>query len=179
MRKAMKKIHGSVLFPALIGLLLVAGCAELDQDVREIRDYMRKLRGKDPAPPPPAPPSAAEMPAVAAAGLNLAGNCVGKEETGYAENVRVTVAGGQVRALDARIDIPKHGSCRYQLADFRQTKQTPFVELVARSNSACAVRMWQQGDRITLAATDCEEKCARGAFEYAWPVEFTAGGACY
>jgi hypothetical protein len=156
--------------------LLAAGCAELEQDLRQIHDYLRKLRGRDPAPPPPAPPAAAELPVAA---LNLDGNCVGKEETGYAENVRVTVAAGQVRAFDARIDIPKRGSCRYQLADFRQTKQTPFVELLARSNSACALRMWQQGDRITVAATDCEEKCARGAFEYAWPVEFNAAGGCY
>lgn len=175
----MKKTKASILTAALLGLLLLAGCAELEQDLRQIHDYWRKLRGRDPAPPPPAPPAAAEMPAAAAAGLNLNGNCVAKEETGYAENVRVTVAGGQVRALDARIDIPKRGSCRYQLADFRQTKQTPFVELVARSNSACAVRMWQQGDRITVAPTDCEEKCARGAFEYAWPVQFNAAGGCY
>jgi len=159
--------------------VLAAGCAELEQDMREIRDYLRKLRGRDPAPPPPAPPPAAEIPPAAAAGLNLNGNCVGKEESGYAENVRVSVANGEVRALDARIDIPKRGSCRYQLADFRQTRQAPFVELLARSNAACAVRMWQQGDRITLAATDCEEKCTRGAFEYAWPVELNAAGGCY
>ena len=156
--------------------VLAAGCAELEQDLRQIHDYLRKLRGRDPAPPPPAPPAAAELPVAA---LNLNGNCVAKEETGYAENVRVTVAGGQVRALDARIDIPNRGSCRYQLADFRQTKQTPFVELLARSNSACAVRMWQQGDRITVAPTDCEEKCTRGAFEYAWPIQFNAAGGCF
>jgi hypothetical protein len=159
--------------------LLAPGCAELEQDLRQIHDYLRKLRGRDPAPPPPAPPAAADTPAAAAVPLNLNGNCVAKEETGYAENVRVTVARGQVRALDARIDIPKRGSCRYQLADFRQTKQTPFVELLARSNSACAVRMWQQGDRITVAPTDCEEKCTGGAFEYAWPVQFNAAGGCY
>lgn len=170
----MKKTIASMLMPALIGLpLLVGGCAELEQDLRQIHDYLRKLRGRDPAPPPPAPPAAAAVP------LNLNGNCVAKEETGYAENVRVTVAAGQVRALEARIDIPKRGSCRYQLADFRQTKQTPVVELLARSNSACAVRMWQQGDRITVAPTDCEEKCTGGAFEYAWPVQFNAAGGCY
>ena len=36
------------------------------------------------------------------------------------------------------------------------------------------------GDRITLAPTDCTERCTRGAFEYAWPVELKApGGGCY
>ena len=39
----------------------------------------------------------------AAAGLSLNGNCVAREETGYAENVRVTVAAGQVRALEQRL----------------------------------------------------------------------------
>ena len=160
--------------------ILTAGCAELKQDAREIRDLIRKLRGREPAPPPPAPPPIADMPSQAAGGLTLSGNCVGKEETGYAENARVNVAGGQVRALDARIDIPNHGSCRFQLADFRQTRQAPYVELLANSNSACAVRMWQQGDRVTVAATDCAEKCTRGAFEYLWPIEFKSpGGGCY
>ena len=176
----MKTNNASILIPALVGL----------------RPDDRRLRrtGAGPAPDPRLSAQAARPgPCAAAAraagrggiagrrcgGLNLNGNCVGKEETGYAENVRVTVAAGQVRALDARIDIPKRGSCRYQLAEFRQTKQTPYVELLARSNSACAVRMWQQGDRITVAPTDCEEKCARGAFEYAWPVQFNAAGGCY
>jgi len=166
-----------LLFLMGIGL---AGCADLQQDVREIRDYIRKLRGRDPAPPPPAPPPAADMPAAAAAGLDLDGNCIGKEGTGYAENVQVSVAGGQVRSLDARIDIPGRGSCRFQLAGFRQTQRAPFVELLSRSNAACALRLWQQGDRVTLAATDCPEACARGAFDFLWPVQFLSpGGGCY
>jgi len=41
------------------------------------------------------------------------------------------------------------------------------------------MRQLKQGDRITVAPTDCEEKCARGAFEYAWPVQFNAAGGCY
>jgi hypothetical protein len=163
----------------LLAGLLLAGCAELKQDVREVRDLLRQLRGREPAPAPPAPPPSAEIPAPAAAGLTFSGNCVGKEETGYAENVRVEVGGGQVRALDGRIDIPGRGNCRYVLPEFRQTRQAPYVELLARDNSACAIRMWQQGDRITLAATDCAQKCTRGAFDYAWPVEFNTAGRCY
>lgn len=58
-------------------------------------------------------------------------------------------------------------------------KQTPFVELEATSNPACSIRIWQQGDRVTLAATDCADKCARGAFDYAWPVAFKTVGSCY
>lgn len=163
----------------LLACALLAGCAGLKEDVRQVRDFIRKIRGKEPAPPPPAPPPVTEIPAPAAAGLNFSGNCVGKDESGYAENVRVEVVGGQVRAFDGRIDIPGRGSCSYRLADFAQTRQAPYVELMARSGSACAVRMWQQGDRITLAPTDCTEKCTRGAFEYAWPVQFSTAGRCY
>lgn len=164
-----------------IGLasVFVAGCSGFQEDLRDIRDFIRALRGREPAPPPPAPPPVAQIPAPAAAGMNLIGNCVAKEETGYAENVRFDVAGGIVRQLDARIDIPNRGSCRFQLAEFSQTKQAPFVELLARSGSACALRMWQQGDRITVAATDCAEQCTRGAFDYLWPIELNAAGGCY
>jgi hypothetical protein len=159
---------------------LASGCADLKEDVRELRDLLRVLRGKDPAPPPPTPPVVVTPTPTPAAGLTLHGSCSGRDEGGYAETVRIEVARGTVAALDARIDIPNRGSCRYQLAEFRQTKQTPFVELLARSGSACAVRMWQQGDRVTVAATDCAEKCTRGAFEYAWPIELRSpGGGCY
>jgi hypothetical protein len=177
----MRKSLRSASLPSLLAfLLLAAGCAELQQDVREIRDYIRKLRGREPAPPAPTPPTTAEMPPEAAAGLSLNGNCVGREESGYAENVRVNVTRGQVSALDARIDIPNRGSCRFQLAGYTQTKQAPFVELQSRANPACALRLWQQGDRVTLAASDCPEACARGAFDYLWPVQFQSpGGGCY
>lgn len=156
---------------------------KLKKEFKVVRDLLRKLRGREPAPPPPSPPSQTPVPgetqATTAGALSFKGNCVDKDETGYAENAQVNVTGGKVSQLAVRIDIPKRGSCRYQLAAFRQTKQTPFVELLATSNSACALRMWQQGDRVTFAATDCADKCARGAFEYAWPVEFDTAGGCH
>jgi len=170
----------ALVWYAVLGLCaLAAGCAEVKEQVAQVREIIRKMRGLQPAPPPPAPPPAAQIPAPAAAGLNLNGNCAGKDETGYAENARIEVAGGQVRALEAHIEIPKRGSCSYRLADFNQTMATPYVMLVARSATGCALRLWQQGDRITLAPTDCADKCSRGAFEYAWPVEFAADGSCY
>jgi hypothetical protein len=155
---------------------LAAGCAEFIEDVREVRELVRKLRGRDPAPPPPAPP----VVTAPGPGLTLRGGCKLRDETGYAEAVTLEVANGRVVAFDARIDVPKRGGCRYQLAEFRQTKEAPTVELLARSGSACAVRMWQQHDRVTVVATDCDEKCARGAFEYVWPIQLRAdGGGCY
>jgi len=167
----------------LLACALLAGCGDLSSvkdDLRQVRDFLRKLRGKEPAPPPPAPPSAAQMPPQAAAGLTFTGRCTGRDETGYAESLQIDLAAGEVRALEARIDVPKRGGCAYRLADFRQSRRAPYVELLARSGSACAIRVWQQGDRVTVAATDCQERCAAGAFEYTWPVELQApGGGCY
>jgi hypothetical protein len=40
--------------------------------------------------------------------------------------------------------------------------------------------MWEQGDRVTVTANDCAEKCTRGAFEYVWPILFDKRtGGCY
>ncbi len=168
---------------AVIALCAFAGgCADLREDVRELRDLLRKLRGKEPAPPPPTPPVVAtpapgEPPAPA---LTLSASCSARDEGGYAESLRMQIADGTVTAFEARIDIPNRGSCSYRLAEFRQTRRTPYVELAATSGSACAVRLWQQGDRVTVAPTDCAEKCTRGAFEYAWPMDVRApGGGCY
>ena len=45
-------------------------------------------------------------------------------------------------------------------------------------DGTCVVRIWQQGDRVTMAPTDCADKCTRGAFDYAWPIEFKTTGGC-
>ena len=152
---------------------------KLKKDFEVVRDLIRKLRGRDPAPPPPAPPVTTQPAESPVAGMSFNGNCVARDETGYVENAQISVADGKVSQLAVRIDVPKRGACRYQLAAFRQTKETPFVELVATSNSACSIRVWQQGDRVTLAANDCADKCARGAFDYAWPVAFNTAGGCH
>ena len=173
----------SIAAAALLGLsLLAASCAELAQyqeQIEEIRDLWRQLRGLEPAPPAPTPPVVV-TPEAPVQALTVKGSCVGRDETGYAESVQLDVASGQVRQYDARIDVPKRGSCRFQLTEFSQSRRTPYVELAARSKTACAIRMWQQGTRVTVTATDCEEKCTRGAFEYIWPIQFDAKtGGCY
>ena len=147
-----------------------------------VRDLVRKIRGREPAPKPPVPPSQTPSPDGTPApvvGLTFKGSCIAKDETGYAENAQIDVADGTVNALAVRIDVPKRGSCRYALAAFRQTQTLPFVELQARSNPACSLRMWKQEDRITLVATACAGKCTKGAFDYAWPVAFQETGGCH
>jgi hypothetical protein len=175
------------------GMLMISPAGALDyeqlmklkQQFEVVRDLVRKLRGREKAPTPPTPPSPTQTPAPegtpapAVGGMSFTGSCVAKDETGYAENAQLTIADGKVSQLTVRIDVPKRGSCRYQLAAFKQTKTSPFVEMVANSNASCALRMWQQGDRVTFTATECADKCAPGAFDYAWPVEFQTAGGCH
>ncbi|MBL8379044.1 MAG: hypothetical protein JNM79_14340 [Burkholderiales bacterium] len=194
-----KLIRKSILVIAALGVAAPAVAFDyeelmkLKRQFEVVRDLIRKLRGREPAPPPPSPPTQTPAPGgqpgpstdgrpvvvpAPATGMNFAGSCVGRDETGYAENAQVRVADGKVSQMNVRIDVPSRGNCRYQLAVFRQTKQTPFVELIANNDATCAVRMWQQGDRITLTASECASQCTGSAFEYAWPVEFNAKGGC-
>ena len=174
----------------IAGTLLISPAGALDYEelmklkkqFEVVRDLVRKLRGREPAPKAPSPPVQTPGPdgtSTPAGGITFKGSCVAKDETGYAENAQISIADGKVSQLAVRIDIPKRGACRYQLAAFRQIKSSPFIELLANSNSSCAVRVWQQGDRVTLAATDCPDKCAPGAFDYAWPIEFQTTGGCH
>jgi hypothetical protein len=184
----MKSLAFYLVIPAAALCLMGAGLQdyedlrqEVKKELRRLREAVRQLRGLKPAPPAPTPPAAAPQAGAAPApGISFSGNCVGREETGYAENVQIEVTLGDVRSLEARVDIPKRGNCRFRLADFRQTRQSPYVELIHASKSACTLRLWEQIDHVTLAATDCEAQCTRGAFEYLWPVEFRVpGGGCY
>lgn len=191
-------------------VLLSAGNAQaidLRERLREfgaaVMQKIRKLRGLEPAPKPPAPPPVVEQPpappppekpaspetsappppAPAPArepGIAVRSQCQGKDETGYTETVDLEVEDGRVHRLDARIDIPKRGSCRFELSDFRQTRERPHIELLSKAGDACAVRLWQQGGKLVIAITDCPDKCARpGAFDYVWPIELDAtSGAC-
>ena len=143
----------------LAALTVLAGCAQL-------RDSARLPSGRAPAPTGP---------------LSLRADCSGRDPSGYAEQIALNVSDGLVGRLEARVEIPGKGSCSFQLAQFRQTKRTPFVELLAlRDGSRCAVRIWTQGDRVTVAPTDCEEMCTRpGAFEFVWPIALSARtGSC-
>ena len=113
--------------------------------------------------------------------LSLRADCSGRDPNGYAERIALNVSNGLVHYLDASVDVPRQGSCSFRLAQFRQTKRTPFVELLAlREGSRCAVRIWTQGDRVTVAPTDCQEMCVGpGAFESVWPIALSARtGSC-
>jgi hypothetical protein len=86
---------------------------------------------------------------------------------------------GRVGMVEAKITIPRRGSCEFLLSDFRQTRTEPHVELKSNHGTMCTIRMWQQEGRFTVAFSECQEKCTRGAFDYVWPMQVKmADGSC-
>jgi hypothetical protein len=63
-------------------------------------------------------------------------------------------------------------------AEFRQTREKPQVELVAKDGGGCKLMVWQEPGRITLAHTDCEARCTAGIYDEAWPGSFDSAGGC-
>jgi hypothetical protein len=179
---------GSARLPLLAALsiaLLAGGCAER-KEAGGTTESAGSGRGTEPAPavpekPPIAAPTTGTAPApIPDRALNIRADCTSRDELGYTEATKLSVANGLVSQLEVGITVPKRGSCRFQLADFRQTRSAPHVELVARSGSRCATRMWYQQNRFTVAFSDCDEMCTpRGTVDYIWPIELRlSDGAC-
>lgn len=175
------------LLAALAIVLLAGGCADRQKasGTEESAAPSRETEPAPVAPAVPAPPLAASTPGKVPApipdrALNIRADCTSRDELGYAEEVKLSVANGLVSQLEVGITVPKRGSCRFQLADFRQTRSSPHVELIARSGSKCVTRMWYQQNRFTVAFSDCVEMCTpRATVDYIWPIELRLpDGAC-
>lgn len=135
-----------------------------------------------PEPPPaaalPAPPRRGKPRALPVRRFDVATDCRFADANGYGAAMRLDVAQSTVRVFEARIDVPRRGICEFALRDFVQTASLPSVRLSA-PGSRCAVHIWEQDDSVTVAFTDCEERCRpRGAFDYVWPIiaNRTSGG---
>jgi hypothetical protein len=101
--------------------------------------------------------------------LNVKTECSFRDETGYNGALKLDVAEARVNAFEAKVNIPKRGSCRFNLKDFRQTKELPAIEL-SQNKGACIVRMWEQGSRVTVAFQQCERMCSGNAYISLWPI---------
>jgi len=143
--------------------------------------------------PPPSPPAArAREPRPSAAGaareratpipprdIDLAGSCQRTEDDGFREDAHMRVASNDVRSLTWTLWVGRRGSCHFDLAEFRQTRKTPHIELRALDDSGCTLMVWQDPRRVTLAHAHCEKHCTPGIYEQAWPVLFDPrSGAC-
>lgn len=127
--------------------------------------------------PPPAPlakaPPAKARPArpgpIPVRPLNVKTECSFRDETGYSGALKLEVAEAKVHAFAAKVNIPKRGACRFDLKDFRQTRELPAIEL-SQNRGRCIVRMWEQGERVTVAFQQCEKMCSGNSYNHLWPI---------
>ncbi len=111
--------------------------------------------------------------------ITIDAHCAQREEDGFREDARLAVDDNRVRALDWQLWVGQRGSCRFALQDFKQTREKPQVELLAKDGSRCKLFVWQQPGRVTLAHADCEARCTAGIYDEAWPVSFDpSSGRC-
>lgn len=173
----------------LLGLAtLVAGCATVEPPKSAAPKQKEEAAAK------PETPAAKEQPAhqarergarrggpraIATRPINVKADCSFKDPTGYRGTMKLQVADAQVRQFEATVTVPEHGSCSFALRDFSQTAQMPNPVLRHRSNG-CEVRVWEQGQRVTVAFVRCRDNCSsRGAFERLWPILANASnGSC-
>lgn len=102
--------------------------------------------------------------------LEVAFRCASRDERHHIAQADVEVRAGEVRYLRARLATPQGGVCEFGLPAFRQTRQMPSVELRAHSGR-CTLRMWEQGPKVTLAYSGCEQFCTpANTMEYILPI---------
>jgi len=111
--------------------------------------------------------------------LNVRADCSFRDEVGYGGRLNLEVKDADVRRFAAKVDVPRRGSCRFDLGQFRQATALPTITLASNSNG-CVVRMWEQGSKVTVAFSDCQAQCDGGTFEYLWPILVEApSGRCF
>lgn len=160
----------------LTGLyLFVAGCAGLEKPVAPAPQPAPIVTAPAPAPAPRAdatPPqgsSKAKRGPLPVRALNVRSDCSFRDETGYNGAMKLRVAAGLVQEFEATLNHPKHGTCRFALQDFRQTKDMPNVELQGEHHR-CTVRMWEQGRQVAVAFSACHKMCTGDVVDYLWPI---------
>lgn len=104
--------------------------------------------------------------------IDVDGRCAQVEEDGFREDARLVVVDNRVDALSWQLWVGSRGTCRFELADFRQVRSRPSIELVERAGGACKLMVWQEPRRVTLAHAGCERRCTPGIYDEAWPVMF-------
>ena len=150
----------------LAGLLAgLAGCSALPQ---------LELPGRQPAAAAgiterPASGAKARLKPMPLRSLSLNTQCNFRDETGNFGKATVNIANSRVDALKVELTMPRRGSCRYDLASFRQTQALPSIELAGPRN--CRIHIWEQAEQITVAFADCHQMCSpSSAHDYVWPL---------
>lgn len=132
-------------------------------------------------------PSVATVPRMPKAGkpgpiptraLNVRADCKFQDESGYNGTMTLTVEQARVQTFAANVNIPRRGNCKFDLKNFRQTREMPNVVLTHLSDR-CIVHVWEQGKRVTVAFQQCQKMCSGNAWEGLWPIlTDTRDGSC-
>ncbi len=162
----------------LVGLvLLLTGCAVSQQthvsEARSGNETPQVLPAPEakPARPrkDPHAPRAKTPGPIPTRALNVFAECRFRDETGYSGNLRLSVQEARVQAFEAAVNVPGRGVCRFDLKNFNQTRELPNVELSHRRDP-CIVRVWEQGERVTIAFQQCKKMCSGSAWDHLWPI---------
>lgn len=149
-----------------LSLAVLAGCAAVDQ-VTHRPETAPAARGQSPSAPVERP--AGKLKPMPLRTFTVKTECRFKDEVGNFGKATVDVSDSKVRAFNVEMTMPKRGSCRYDLAQFRQTQALPSIELTGARE--CRVRMWEQGEQITVAFAGCHHLCSpSSAHDYVWPL---------
>jgi hypothetical protein len=167
----------------ILVVLFVAACAELDRQpepaAAKIPDAapeetpkfknstLKYLAGRNLKPQPTRP-------------LNVKSRCNHRDAVGTTTRLDLLVKEAEVKSFNAEVTMKGYGSCRFNLADFEQAEKLPQALLRHRQQKDCLVRMWEQGDRVTVAFNSCPKSCEGDAFSYLWPIMVEAkSGRCF
>ena len=165
-------IRASRLAAACLPVLLLAACA--------VQPPAPVERGQAAAPavPSPAEPARGKPGPIPVRAINANTRCVFTDEGGTSGRLELQIEDSSVRRFAAEVTIPKHGTCAFDLKDFRQVPVMLPVTLKAKDNR-CQVHVWEQGSQVTVAFSECQRYCAGRAFDYLWPIfADTRSGEC-
>lgn len=156
--------------------LLLAACATPEPPPVPVPPAARAEADAQPSPPPPERrPNAVlkhlanrDLKPIPTRPLNAKTSCAFRDQMGYGGRLNLDVKNAAVKRFDAQVNIPKRGTCRFQLRDFEQTQTAP-VQLTS-NQTGCKVHMWEQADQVTVAFRDCRSECSGDSVDYLWPI---------
>lgn len=162
----MMPLRSAARLGAGLAVALLAGCATVDQVVHR-PESAPAARSQEPSAPVARP--SGKLKPMPLRTFTVKTDCRFKDEAGNFGKASVDVHDSKVRTFNVELTMPKRGSCRYDLAQFRQTQALPSIELTGARD--CKVRMWEQGEQITVAFAGCHHLCSpSSAHDYVWPL---------
>jgi len=102
--------------------------------------------------------------------LNVRAKCATRDAIGTTRRLNLLVREASVQTFEAQVTMKAYGACHFSLRDFEQVEKMPQALLRHRQESGCTVRMWEQGNKVTIAFDSCPKSCEGDAFSYLWPL---------